>query len=280
MAEACTAPTGRSGRRAPARSLIFVNPWVACPCRRCIYWRTAPGFGIIGPMASPNINDLFENNIRWSTSVEQTRPGFFTGLLEQQDPQYLWIGCADSRVPANEIVGLKSGELFVHRNIANVVVPSDLNCLSVIQFALEQLNVKHIMVVGHYRCSGVKAALDGARVGVADNWLRHVQDVREEHQDFLAGLTGVTRRHNALCELNALEQAVHVCQSTPALDAWARDQELTVHGWVYALHNGRIQDLRMAVSRAEDISSGYQDALERLYARYNRLQASDPNPQD
>jgi carbonic anhydrase len=221
-----------------------------------------------GMNSSDNIDTLFELNRQWATSVEEVRPGFFSRLLTQQNPQYLWIGCSDSRVPANEIVGLESGELFVHRNIANVVVHSDLNCLSVMQFALEQLHVKHIMVVGHYRCSGVHAALHGIRIGVSDNWLRHVQDVRDRPWDLLKMIEDPVQQHNALCELNVLEQAVHVCESTVVQDAWTREQALTVHGWVYALHNGLIQDLRFAVSNPQQMQSSYDDVLALLRKRY------------
>lgn len=219
-------------------------------------------------MNSRNIDLLLEQNRDWAFSVENARPGFFTRLLQQQNPKYLWIGCSDSRVPANEIVGLNSGELFVHRNIANVVVHSDLNCLSVMQFALEQLRVKHIMVVGHNRCSGVRAALHGIRIGLADNWLRHVRDVCDKHRAFLDTIIDEEKQHNALCELNVLEQAVNVCQATVVQDAWMREQELTIHGWVYALHNGLIQDLRFAVSGPQHISDVYEKALASLHRRY------------
>lgn len=214
------------------------------------------------------IEKLFEQNREWAISEEAIRPGFFSRLLKQQNPQYLWIGCSDSRVPANTVVGLEPGELFVHRNVANVVVHSDLNCLSVIQFALEQLKVQHIMVVGHYQCSGVGVALHGTRVGLADNWLRHVQDVRDRHARFLEKISDEQARHNSLCELNALEQAVHVCESTVVLDAWARQQPVTVHGVVYALHNGLMQDMQFAVKGVQELSSSYQRAVQLLYQRY------------
>lgn len=221
-------------------------------------------------MSSNAIKVLFDQNRQWATSVEAVRPGFFSRLIKRQNPEYLWIGCSDSRVPANEIVGLESGELFVHRNIANVVVPSDLNCLSVIQFALESLKVKHIMVVGHYACSGVHVALNGLRVGLADNWLRHVKDVRDRHLGLLERVEDDQLRHNALCELNALEQAVHVCNCTVVQDAWARGQEVTVHGLVYALHNGLMQDLGFAVSNPQQISELYEHAVHQLYQRFNK----------
>jgi carbonic anhydrase len=183
-------------------------------------------------------------------------PGFFSRLLKQQSPQYMWIGCADSRVPANELVNLLPGELFVHRNVANVVVHSDLNCMSVIQFATDMLRVKHIIVVGHSGCGGVAAALKNRRIGIADNWLRHVQDVRDRHAQWLATVPE-DRQVDALCELNVIEQAQNVCQTTVAQDAWLRGQELVVHGWVYSLHNGLLKDLTMTVGRPDDVADAF-----------------------
>ena len=180
---------------------------------------------------STGLQELLDNNRRWAAATEERQPGFFAGLQRQQAPQYLWIGCADSRVPANELVSLAPGELFVHRNVANVVVHSDLNCLSVIQFATDVLQVRHIIVVGHSSCGGVVAALEDRRVGLADNWIRHVQDVRNRHQEWIAGLPA-PRRVDALCELNVVEQALNVCQTTVVQDAWLRGQEIVVHGWV------------------------------------------------
>jgi carbonic anhydrase len=182
----------------------------------------------------------------------------------------LWIGCADSRVPANEIVGLLPGEMFVHRNVANVVAHSDLNCLSVIQFAIDLLKVQHIILVGHYGCSGVKAALLNTRVGVADNWLRHVQDVRNKHRVWLESLTVEAMRHNALCELNVLEQSLNVCETTVVQDAWERGQSVVVHGWVYGLHNGLLVDLQMTVAEPGGIGAAYGLALGGLKTRYAR----------
>ncbi|MCW7537247.1 carbonate dehydratase [Aquabacterium sp. A7-Y] len=219
---------------------------------------------------SKALQDLFDKNRSWAQNLEQRQPGFFSRLLEQQAPEYLWIGCSDSRVPANEIVGLMPGDLFVHRNVANVVVHSDLNCLSVMEFAIDLLKVRHIMVVGHYGCSGVKAAMNGVRIGIADNWLRHVEDVRNRHQTWLDTLESETQRHNALCELNVLEQAVHVCQTSVVREAWTRGQEVVVHGWVYGLHNGLLQDLRMTVGDADAVQAAYQDAVAQLKARYDR----------
>ena len=220
---------------------------------------------------STQLQELFDSNRAWAQSLEQRTPGFFSRLLEQQAPQYLWIGCADSRVPANEIVGLLPGELFVHRNVANVVVHSDLNCLSVMQFAVDLLKVRHIMVVGHYGCSGVKAAMNDVRVGIADNWLRHVQDAHNKHQAWLDTFADETQRHNALCELNVLEQVLNVCQTTVVHDAWQRGQEVVVHGWVYGLHNGLLQDLRMTVDSPESVMAQYTEALTQLQARHDRV---------
>ena len=214
------------------------------------------------------LQELLDSNRLWAKQVEMTSPGFFTGLLKQQDPQYLWIGCADSRVPANELVDLLPGELFVHRNVANVVVHSDLNCLSVIQFATEVLKVKHIIVVGHSNCSGVVAAQKERPRGHADNWIRHVQDVRNRHQAWLDTLD-VSRRVNALCELNVVEQALNVCQTTIVQDAWQRGQEVVVHGWVYGLHNGLLEDLAMTVTGSDGVSAAYEKALAAVRSRHD-----------
>ncbi len=213
------------------------------------------------------LQDLLDNNRRWARKVETRTPGFFTSLLQQQAPQYLWIGCADSRVPANELVDLAPGELFVHRNVANVVVHSDLNCLSVIQFATDVLRVKHIIVVGHSNCGGVAAALEDRRVGLVDNWIRHVQDVRNHHQAWLDTLPAM-QRVNALCELNVVEQARNVCQTTIVQDAWQRGQDVVVHGWVYGLHNGLLEDLAMSVTAGEDLGQAYRQAIATVQARY------------
>jgi carbonic anhydrase len=214
----------------------------------------------------PEKTQLFANNRAWAAQMERSRPGFFTGLANQQSPKYMWIGCSDSRVPANEIIGLAPGEIFVHRNIANVVVHSDLNALSTIQFAVERLQVKHVMVVGHYGCSGVQAALEGARIGLADNWLRHIQDVRDRHRALIEAVPEHARA-NALCELNAIEQVVNVAQSTVLQDAWARGQEVTLHGWVYGVHDGLLQDLQMKVAAAQALEPIYRAAIESVGAR-------------
>jgi carbonic anhydrase len=207
-----------------------------------------------------DLNHLFTRNREWAAEMERKRPGFFTGLANQQKPQYMWIGCSDSRVPANEIIGLAPGEIFVHRNVANVVVHSDLNALSTIQFAVERLKVKHVMVVGHYGCSGVQAALEGARIGLADNWLRHIQDVRDRHRDVLE-LLPEHGRAAALCELNVIEQVVNVAQSTVLQDAWAGGQDVTLHGWVYGVHDGLVQDLHMNVAGNEGLDTLYREAV-------------------
>jgi carbonic anhydrase len=209
---------------------------------------------------STDLTELFESNRRWAEHVEAREPGFFTKLLKQQTPQYLWIGCADSRVPANELVDLLPGELFVHRNVANVVVPTDLNALSVIQYAVDQLKVQHVIVVGHSNCGGVTAALNNTRVGLVDNWLRHVQEVRNRHQALLDNLPE-SLRANTLCELNVLEQARNVCRTTVVEDAWLRGQTVVVHGWVYGLHNGLLEDLSITVACTEDVERAYTHAL-------------------
>lgn len=207
-----------------------------------------------------SIDDLFVHNRAWAAQMERERPGFFTGLLAQQKPKYMWIGCSDSRVPANQITGLEPGEVFVHRNVANVVVPTDLNCLSTIQYAVDQLRVEHLMVVGHYGCGGVLAALEGTRVGLADNWIRHVSDVRDRHRDLIASIEPQWR-HDVLCELNAIEQVVNVAQSTVMLDAWGRGQKVTLHGWCYGLKDGLINNLHMSVGSTEGLDSLYKAAI-------------------
>jgi len=213
------------------------------------------------------LQDLLDNNRRWADETEAREPGFFSRLLEQQTPQYLWIGCADSRVPANELVDLLPGELFVHRNVANVVVHSDLNCLSVMQFAVDHLKVRHIIVVGHSNCGGVRAALLDLRVGLVSNWIRHVQDVRNEHEDWLMRLPEADRV-NALCELNVLAQARNACRTTVVQDAWARGQEVVVHGWVYGLHNGLLEDLKVTAAGPDDVAGAYTQALAKVKSRY------------
>ena len=210
------------------------------------------------------LKTLFDNNREWAQRIEREKPGFFGQLSRQQNPEYLWIGCADSRVPANEIINLPPGEVFVHRNIANLVVHTDLNCLSVIQYAIELLRVKHIIVCGHYGCSGMSAALRNERVGLADNWLRHVQDVHSKHDARVAELSATDRRVDRLCELNVIEQVANVCQTTIVRDAWDRGQELTVHGWVYGLQDGLVRDLGTSVGEPAKAALAYQAALAAL----------------
>lgn len=209
---------------------------------------------------SKTLEELFAHNRAWAAQMERDRPGFFTSLGQQQKPKYMWIGCSDSRVPANQISGLEPGEVFVHRNVANVVVHSDLNALSTVQFAVERLKVEHVIVVGHYGCSGVQAALEGARVGLADNWLRHIQDVRDRHQALLNTIAEASR-HDALVELNVIEQVLNVSQSTVLQDAWARGQTVTVHGWVYGIHDGLLKNLKITADSAEALAPAYQQAI-------------------
>ncbi len=211
---------------------------------------------------STSLQHLIDANHVWAERVERENPGFFKALAAQQTPDYLWIGCSDSRVPANQVIGLAPGEVFVHRNVANVVVPSDLNALSVIQFAVDVLKVKHIMVVGHYGCGGVLAVLHDKRVGLADNWLRHVNDVKMRHRGRLMHLCG-GEQEDALCEMNAIEQVGHVAQSTVVQDAWARGQTLSVHGWCYGLKDGKVKDLQVTMSRADHVLDVYREAIKR-----------------
>jgi carbonic anhydrase len=212
-----------------------------------------------------DLDELLRNNRHWAEQVRHEDPQFFERLSQQQAPKYLWIGCSDSRVPANQIMGLAPGEVFVHRNIANVMVHTDLNCMSVIQFAVDVLRIEHILVVGHYGCGGVHAALTGTRVGLADNWIRHVGDVAQKHASMLATLAPELR-DDRLCELNAIEQAENVCLTTVVRDAWARGQKLSVHGWVYSLLDGRVRELGMDVDSAEQLQPAYERALSRLSA--------------
>ncbi len=210
---------------------------------------------------------LLANNQAWAARIERESPGFFKQLACQQRPQYMWIGCSDSRVPANQITGLAPGEVFVHRNVANVVVHSDLNALSTIQFAVDELKVRHIMVVGHYGCGGVLAALEGARVGLVDNWLRHVQDVRDRHHKLLDKVPA-EKKHDALCALNVVQQAVNVARCSIIQDAWRRGQTVTIHGWVYGLHNGILEDLRVDLTDLHPIEKVYQRALQQVQTMF------------
>ncbi|OGR05876.1 MAG: carbonic anhydrase [Deltaproteobacteria bacterium RIFOXYD12_FULL_50_9] len=207
------------------------------------------------------LNYLFKKNRNWAESIKADDPEFFRKLSQQQSPSYLWIGCSDSRVPANQIVGLLPGELFVHRNVANVVVHTDLNCLSTVQFAIDVLKVKHIIVCGHYGCTGVRAALRGERLGLIDNWLRHVQDVRLKHEAQLIAISNEEQRWDRLCELNVIEQVMNVCQTTVVQDSWERGQEITVHGWIYKVQDGLLRDLNICITKPKEISIVYQSAL-------------------
>ena len=211
-----------------------------------------------------NLRHLFDNNKAWSERIREHDADFFLKLSRQQRPGYLWIGCSDSRVPANEIVGLLPGELFVHRNVANVVVHTDLNCLSVMQFAIDLLKVRHIIVCGHYGCSGVQAALQGDRLGLSDNWLRHVEDVRQKHRSHLAGVEDRARAADRLCELNVIEQVLNVCETTIVRDAWERGQELSVHGWIYGLQDGLLHDLDSTVTTSAETEAVYRAAISAL----------------
>jgi carbonic anhydrase len=213
----------------------------------------------------PNLEHLFTNNRQWSEGIRQRNPKFFAELSLQQRPQFLWIGCADSRVPANEIVGLLPGELFVHRNIANLVIHTDLNCLSVMQFAVEVLTVRHIIVCGHYGCSGVRAALLRDRIGLADNWLQHLQDVSHKHERRLECVRGDdNERCDRLCELNVIEQVANVGRTTIVRDAWGRGQQLAVHGWIYGLKDGLLRDLKCTATDPESAARSHTTALDAL----------------
>jgi carbonic anhydrase len=207
------------------------------------------------------LSHLFANNRAWAAEISRREPDFFARLSRQQAPRYLWIGCSDSRVPANQIVGLLPGEMFVHRNVANVVVHSDLNCLSAVQFAVEVIGVAHIIVCGHYGCGGVLSALRDEKLGLIDNWLRHVQDVRSKHQVQMASLASEALRHDRLCELNVIEQVINVSQTTVVREAWARGQTLAVHGWIYKLTDGLLRDLGMCVTSEAELAGCYKSAL-------------------
>ena len=217
----------------------------------------------------PDITDLFAHNRAWAAQMERERPGFFSALTQQQKPKFMWIGCSDSRVPANQITGLDPGEVFVHRNVANVIVHSDLNALSTVQFAVDMLKVEHIMVVGHYGCGGVLAALNNTRVGLADNWIRHIQDVRDRHRGILENIAP-EQRGDTLVDLNVIEQVVNLCVSTVMHDAWASGQKVTVHGWAFGVHDGLLQDLHMSVASTDGLEPAYRAAIEGVLAVRSR----------
>lgn len=208
-----------------------------------------------------SLQHLLDKNRAWAENLRNARPDFFPALARQQQPDYLWIGCADSRVPANEIVGLLPGELFVHRNVANLVVHTDLNCLSVVQYAIEVLKVEHVIVCGHYGCGGVAAALEDNELGLIDNWLRHIRDIRARHNDELTGITDREKRTNRLCELNVIEQARNVCRTNIVQKAWRRGQPVQVHAWIYGIQDGLVKDLCVSASRQEDLLEAYRIAV-------------------
>jgi carbonic anhydrase len=211
-----------------------------------------------------DLKRLLEQNKAWAEGIEASEPGFFQALAKQQLPTYLWIGCSDSRVPATQLVGMVPGEMFVHRNVANVVVHTDFNCLSVMQYAVDVLKVEHIIVCGHHGCGGVKAAMDNVSFGLIDNWLRHVQDVMHVHEEMLAQIDEESARVDRLCELNVIEQVVNVSRTTIVQSAWQRNQELVVHGWIYGLQDGRLRDLGLSVDNAAGLNTAYRNALEVL----------------
>ncbi|MBI2427469.1 MAG: carbonate dehydratase [Ignavibacteriales bacterium] len=213
------------------------------------------------------LQNLLDNNRRWASEIKERQPKFFEILSKQQSPEYLWIGCSDSRVPANEIVNLLPGELFVHRNVANVVVHTDLNCLSVIQYAVDVLHVKHIIVCGHYGCGGVRAALEKNRFGLIDNWLRHIQDVQQQYSSIVESAGTIEKQVDRLCELNVIEQVRNVCETTIIQDAWARGASLNVHGWIYGLSDGLIRDLNITMNGGEEINSIYSLAIQNVRER-------------
>ena len=206
-----------------------------------------------------DLNRLLDQNRAWAEGIKASDPDFFQSLAKQQSPKFLWIGCSDSRVPANQLVGLVPGEMFVHRNVANVVVHTDFNCLSVMQYAVDVLKVDHIIVCGHHGCGGVKAALENSQLGLIDNWLRHVQDVVREHEHTLKEIDDKTKRLDRLCELNVMEQVLNVCRTTIVQSAWQRGQELVVHGWIYGLEDGLLRDLGISIDCAEGLAAAYKE---------------------
>ena len=227
--------------------------------------RGSEPLGLIPFTLMDGVDHLFENNRRWVTQMTERDPGFFQKLSRQQTPKYLWIGCADSRVPANEIVGLLPGELFVHRNVSNVVALDDLNCLSVIQYAVDVLQVRHIIVCGHFGCGGVEAALEDRSLGLSDQWLKYVRDVRDKHREQLGALEKVIR-FNRLCELNVIEQVLNVAQTSIVRDAWSRQQRISIHGWIYAIDNGLLRDLGISITQSGEASPQCDTAIKNLAA--------------
>ncbi|HEV2913101.1 MAG TPA: carbonate dehydratase [Pyrinomonadaceae bacterium] len=209
----------------------------------------------------PDLKDILDKNRAWAEGIRERDPGFFSGLSQQQTPSYLWIGCSDSRVPATQLINAMPGEVFEHRNVSNVVVHTDFNCLSVMQYAVDVLKIKHIIVCGHYGCGGVKAAMQNLRLGLIDNWLRHVQDVMEKHGALLNEAADEARRLDRLCELNVVEQVRNASQTTIVQSAWERGQELAIHGWIYGLDDGLLRELNLCVTNQDDLSSGYLNAI-------------------
>jgi carbonic anhydrase len=209
-----------------------------------------------------DLQELLAGNRAWAAAIKASDPEFFNTLAEQQTPRYLWIGCSDSRVPATQLVGLRAGDLFVHRNVANVVVHTDFNCLSVLQFAVDVLAVNHVILCGHYGCGGVKAAMENLQLGLIDNWLRHVQDVMRSHQELLSTITDDEKRLDKLCELNVIEQVLNVSRTTIVQKAWSRGQELVVHGWIYGMGDGLLRDLNISVTNQSELSKAYGDAVD------------------
>lgn len=220
-----------------------------------------------------HLSHLFDNNRGWAQRVASDHPGFFARLSDQQSPEYLWIGCSDSRVPANQIVGLAPGELFVHRNVANIVANGDLNCLSVLQFAVEVLKVKHVIVCGHYGCGGVLAAMRDAHLGLVDNWLRFIQDIQLRYRDLLNSLTSEANQFERMCELNVIRQAMNVARTTIVRDAWMRGQQISVHGWIYGLNDGLLRDIDMCVTSDEGLQAAVESAVEKVRQRAARAEA-------
>ena len=214
-------------------------------------------------MKDKDLTRLIDQNRAWAEGIKASDPDFFPALAKQQSPKFLWIGCADSRVPANQLVGLVAGEMFVHRNVANVVVHTDFNCLSVMQYAVDVLKVEHIIVCGHDGCGGVKAALENSQLGLIDNWLRHVQDVVRDHEPELMQIEDKVKRLDRLCELNVIEQALNVARTTIIQSAWERGQELVIHGWIYGLQDGLLRDLGVSIDNADGLATTYRSAIGR-----------------
>jgi carbonic anhydrase len=225
-----------------------------------------------------DLKTLLENNRAWAESIKAQDPEFFQTLAQQQSPTYLWIGCSDSRMPATQLVGLLPGELLVHRNVANVVVHTDFNCLSVMQFAVDVLKVSHIIVCGHYGCGGVEAAMQNLKLGLIDNWLRHVQDVMRSHEGPLSQIEDEVQRRNRLCELNVVEQVLNVSRTTIVQSAWKNGQELTVHGWIYSLEDGLLRDLGLSITNPNELSTAYEEAFKVSARAGTPDRSTDPTP--